>query len=109
KHGVSWLSFLDHRRFLHVLYSGPSRVDLDQTRRQGKQHAGSHDITAAHARFQSRVRSLQRGVQAPPHVTRFSMSESIIQSNASLWQDSMTASGDSRGHRGKPDWTDIVF
>src|SRR3546814_19978566 len=26
-----------------------------------------------------------------------------------IWQESMTASGDSRGHRGKPDWTDILF
>ncbi|NYT82055.1 c-type cytochrome biogenesis protein CcsB [Alcaligenaceae bacterium] len=37
------------------------------------------------------------------------MSETIIQSNAAGWQPSMTASGDSRGQRGKPDWTDIVF
>ncbi|PLC49006.1 c-type cytochrome biogenesis protein CcsB [Pollutimonas subterranea] len=26
-----------------------------------------------------------------------------------MWQESMTASGDSRGSRGKPDWTDIAF
>src|SRR5690606_15590167 len=37
------------------------------------------------------------------------MSESIIQSSTPLWQEAMTASGDSRGHRGRPDWTDIVF
>src|SRR3546814_2315244 len=37
------------------------------------------------------------------------MSESSLASNARMWQDSMTASGDSRGHRGKPDWTDILF
>jgi len=37
------------------------------------------------------------------------MSESILRSNAPLWQDAMTASGDSRGQRGKPDWTDIAF
>jgi cytochrome c-type biogenesis protein CcsB len=37
------------------------------------------------------------------------MSESILRSNVPLWQDAMTASGDSRGHRGKPDWTDIAF
>lgn len=27
----------------------------------------------------------------------------------SLWQEAMTASGDARGKRGKPDWTDIAF
>jgi cytochrome c-type biogenesis protein CcsB len=37
------------------------------------------------------------------------MSESVIRSNAPVWQEAMTASGDSRGHRGKPDWTDIAF
>ncbi len=37
------------------------------------------------------------------------MSDSIIQSSTPLWQETMTASGDSRGSRGKPDWTDIVF
>ncbi|QAA95648.1 c-type cytochrome biogenesis protein CcsB [Pollutimonas thiosulfatoxidans] len=26
-----------------------------------------------------------------------------------MWQESMTASGDARGQRGKPDWTDLVF
>src|SRR5690606_21564837 len=39
----------------------------------------------------------------------FSMSESIIKSDMPMWQESMTASGDSRGSRGKPDWTDIAF
>jgi cytochrome c-type biogenesis protein CcsB len=29
--------------------------------------------------------------------------------NAPMWQDIMVSSGDSRGHRGKPDWTDIAF
>jgi len=37
------------------------------------------------------------------------MSESIIQSTTPMWQESMTASGDARGQRGKPDWTDVVF
>src|SRR3546814_7238634 len=37
------------------------------------------------------------------------MSESSLSSNAPMWQESMTASGDSRGHRGKPDWTDILY
>lgn len=37
------------------------------------------------------------------------MSDSTLSSGAPLWQEAMTASGDSRGHRGKPDWTDIVF
>src|SRR5690348_5051990 len=26
-----------------------------------------------------------------------------------MWDKAMSASGDSRGHRGKPDWTDILF
>jgi cytochrome c-type biogenesis protein CcsB len=37
------------------------------------------------------------------------MSESTIKSNMPMWQESMAASGDARGTRGKPDWTDIVF
>lgn len=37
------------------------------------------------------------------------MSESIIKSNMPTWQEPMVASGDSRGNRGRPDWTDIVF
>ncbi|NYT75967.1 c-type cytochrome biogenesis protein CcsB [Alcaligenaceae bacterium] len=37
------------------------------------------------------------------------MSESTTYSGAPMWQPSMTASGDGRGHRGKPDWTDIAF
>ncbi|NYT62986.1 c-type cytochrome biogenesis protein CcsB [Alcaligenaceae bacterium] len=37
------------------------------------------------------------------------MSESIIKSNMPMWQEPMVASGDSRGNRGRPDWTDIVF
>src|SRR5690554_950232 len=37
------------------------------------------------------------------------MSESIISSNAPLWHEAVTASGDSRGQRGKPDWTDAAF
>ncbi len=28
---------------------------------------------------------------------------------APMWEDAMSASGDSRGHRGRPDWTDILF
>ncbi|HUH60124.1 MAG TPA: c-type cytochrome biogenesis protein CcsB [Candidimonas sp.] len=35
------------------------------------------------------------------------MSESVIQSPT--WQESMSSSGDARGRRGKPDWTDIIF
>ncbi|WP_199748489.1 c-type cytochrome biogenesis protein CcsB [Candidimonas sp. SYP-B2681] len=37
------------------------------------------------------------------------MSESTIKSSTPMWQESMASSGDSRGNRGKPDWTDIVF
>lgn len=37
------------------------------------------------------------------------MSESTIKSSMPIWQESMTASGDARGHRGKPDWSDIAF
>jgi cytochrome c-type biogenesis protein CcsB len=37
------------------------------------------------------------------------MSESILPSNAPMWENAMTASGDARGHRGKPDWTDVLF
>jgi len=29
--------------------------------------------------------------------------------NASMWQDAMAPSGDARGRRGKPDWTDLVY
>ena len=35
------------------------------------------------------------------------MSESTY--NAPMWHETMTASGDARGQRGKPDWTDVVF
>src|SRR5690554_3423440 len=35
------------------------------------------------------------------------MSESTY--NAPMWEESMTPSGDSRGQRGKPDWTDVLF
>lgn len=37
------------------------------------------------------------------------MSESIIHATTPMWQESMTASGDARGRRGKPDWSDIAF
>ncbi len=37
------------------------------------------------------------------------MSESVIQSSVPSWEESMSSSGDSRGRRGKPDWTDIAF
>src|SRR5690606_8006601 len=37
------------------------------------------------------------------------MTDSIISPSAPMWQEAMTASGDSRGRRGKPDWTDAVF
>lgn len=36
------------------------------------------------------------------------MSESVLTSNPSPW-DTMEASGDARGQRGRPDWTDIAF
>ncbi|RTZ45819.1 c-type cytochrome biogenesis protein CcsB [Candidimonas sp. SYP-B2681] len=32
-----------------------------------------------------------------------------MKSSTPMWQESMASSGDSRGNRGKPDWTDIVF
>jgi cytochrome c-type biogenesis protein CcsB len=37
------------------------------------------------------------------------MSDSVLHSTTPMWQESMTASGDSRGHRGKPGISDIVF
>lgn len=37
------------------------------------------------------------------------MSQTLNPSHTPLWDDAMTASGDARGHRGKPDWSDIVF
>lgn len=37
------------------------------------------------------------------------MTDMTIKAGVPMWEDAMTASGDSRGHRGKPDWTDIVF
>ena len=37
------------------------------------------------------------------------MSEVSVQPRMALWQEAMSSSGDSRGHRGKPDWTDIAF
>ncbi len=37
------------------------------------------------------------------------MSETTMQASAPMWQESMTASGDARGRRGKPDWSDIGF
>ncbi|MBP6019437.1 MAG: c-type cytochrome biogenesis protein CcsB [Burkholderiaceae bacterium] len=37
------------------------------------------------------------------------MSQTLNPSHTPLWDDAMTASGDSRGRRGKPDWTDVVF
>lgn len=36
------------------------------------------------------------------------MSESVLTSDSPDW-DAMSASGDSRGQRGRPDWTDIAF
>jgi cytochrome c-type biogenesis protein CcsB len=37
------------------------------------------------------------------------MTESTVATHGLAWGDSMTASGDSRGYRGRPDWTDVVF
>ncbi|WP_167670973.1 c-type cytochrome biogenesis protein CcsB [Allopusillimonas ginsengisoli] len=37
------------------------------------------------------------------------MSETTLHSSAPMWQESMTASGDARGKRGRPDWSDIGF
>ena len=37
------------------------------------------------------------------------MTDSIVASRVPEWDNAMTASGDSRGHRGKPDWTDVAF
>jgi len=37
------------------------------------------------------------------------MSESALHHPAPVWQDAMSASGDRRGRRGRPDWTDIAF
>lgn len=37
------------------------------------------------------------------------MSESVIQSSVPSWEEAMSSSGDSRGRRGKPDWSDIAF
>lgn len=37
------------------------------------------------------------------------MSQTLTSTNTPLWEEAMTASGDSRGRRGKPDWSDIVF
>ena len=36
------------------------------------------------------------------------MSDTLTSSN-SMWDDSMSASGDGRGQRGKADWTDLVY
>src|SRR3546814_11439858 len=38
------------------------------------------------------------------------MSDTLIKPGLlPMWDEAMSASGDSRGHRGKPDWTDILF
>jgi len=37
------------------------------------------------------------------------MSETTLHHPAPMWQDAMSASGDRRGRRGRPDWTDIAF
>ncbi|GAB2892645.1 c-type cytochrome biogenesis protein CcsB [Paralcaligenes sp. KSB-10] len=37
------------------------------------------------------------------------MTDTIIKPGLPMWQDAMTASGDSRGRRGLPNWSDIVF
>lgn len=37
------------------------------------------------------------------------MSQTLTSSNTPLWDETMSSSGDARGNRGKPGWTDIVF
>lgn len=37
------------------------------------------------------------------------MTESVVRSNLPIWQDAMSSSGDRRGRRGRPDWSDIAF
>ena len=37
------------------------------------------------------------------------MSDTVTTTDAALWEVSVSASGDSRGQRGKPDWTDILY
>lgn len=37
------------------------------------------------------------------------MSDTLTSSDNAMWDDSMSASGDARGQRGKVDWTDIVY
>ncbi len=37
------------------------------------------------------------------------MTQSAVRSNLPLWEDRMSSSGDRRGQRGRPDWTDIAF
>ncbi|MER1966708.1 c-type cytochrome biogenesis protein CcsB [Castellaniella sp. GW247-6E4] len=37
------------------------------------------------------------------------MNESVIRSKLPTWEDAMSSSGDRRGRRGRPDWTDIAF
>ena len=37
------------------------------------------------------------------------MSDSTLSMNDARWDDPMLVSGDSRGYRGRPDWSDVVF
>jgi cytochrome c-type biogenesis protein CcsB len=37
------------------------------------------------------------------------MSDTVTTPTAALWEDNMSSSGDARGQRGKPDWTDLVY
>ncbi|HLV28671.1 MAG TPA: c-type cytochrome biogenesis protein CcsB [Burkholderiaceae bacterium] len=37
------------------------------------------------------------------------MSDTMTSSDVAMWEDDMSASGDARGQRGKPDWTDLVY
>ena len=37
------------------------------------------------------------------------MSDTVTTTDAALWDVSVSASGDARGQRGKPDWTDLVY
>src|SRR5699024_6138083 len=53
------------------------------------------------------IQSFQAGLY-PSDYVRFSMSESVLSPDSPHW-DTMAASGDHRGRRGRPDWSDIAF
>ncbi len=37
------------------------------------------------------------------------MNETVVRSNLPTWEDAMSSSGDRRGRRGRPDWSDVAF